>query len=282
MALYSSLASLSQTAASNAADGSVDAPSTIDQQTNLLASFVAQLRDGIGFTGQLGTKNRIRNGNFAINQRVKTGTVTLAAGVYGHDGWKAGALGCTYTFATSGLDTTVTISAGSLVQTIEAADVEGGNYVMSWTGTSTGKIGGGAFSASGVTATGVTASANLTVEFSTGTVGLVQLEPGANASVFERRSYLVELARCQRFYETGSAWFNGYAGAGGIPFAYAIPFKVPKASGTPTLTYATGTAVNVSVFDARNPSFDCLRWYCTSTGAGAVQWDGAWTASSEL
>lgn len=50
MALYTTLASLSQTAASNAADGSVDAPSTIDQQTNLLASFIAQLRDGVGFT----------------------------------------------------------------------------------------------------------------------------------------------------------------------------------------------------------------------------------------
>jgi hypothetical protein len=45
--LYTTLASLSQTAASNVADGSVDAPSTIDQQTNLLASFIAQLRDGV-------------------------------------------------------------------------------------------------------------------------------------------------------------------------------------------------------------------------------------------
>ena len=50
MALYTTLASLSQTAASNVADGAVDAPSTIDQQTNLLASFIAQLRDGANFT----------------------------------------------------------------------------------------------------------------------------------------------------------------------------------------------------------------------------------------
>lgn len=48
MALYSTLASLSQTAAANAADGATDAPSTIDQQTNLLASFIAQLRDSQG------------------------------------------------------------------------------------------------------------------------------------------------------------------------------------------------------------------------------------------
>lgn len=51
MALYTTLASLSQTAASNAADGTADAPSTIDNQLNLLASFIAQLRDGSGFTG---------------------------------------------------------------------------------------------------------------------------------------------------------------------------------------------------------------------------------------
>ena len=48
MALYTTLTSLSQTAASNAADGSVDAPASIDQQLNLLASFIAQLRDAAG------------------------------------------------------------------------------------------------------------------------------------------------------------------------------------------------------------------------------------------
>lgn len=54
MALYTTLASLSQTAASNVADGATDAPSTIDQQTNLLASFIAQLRDGVGLTTGVG------------------------------------------------------------------------------------------------------------------------------------------------------------------------------------------------------------------------------------
>ncbi len=54
MALYTTLASLSQTATANVADGSVDAPSTIDQQTNSLASYSAQLRDGNGFTTGVG------------------------------------------------------------------------------------------------------------------------------------------------------------------------------------------------------------------------------------
>jgi hypothetical protein len=60
VALYTTLASLSQTAASNAADGTTDAPATIDQQTNLLASFIAQLRDGSGFTAGSGYLGQCR------------------------------------------------------------------------------------------------------------------------------------------------------------------------------------------------------------------------------
>jgi len=48
--LYTDIASLSQTPASNAADGTTDAPSTIDNNMNLLASFIAKLRDGVGYT----------------------------------------------------------------------------------------------------------------------------------------------------------------------------------------------------------------------------------------
>src|SRR3990172_9033570 len=100
--------------------------------------------------GQLaGLRNRIINGNFAINQRAVTGTVVLAAGIYGHDRFKAGASGCTYTFATSANVTTLTISAGSLQQVIEGVNLETGTYALSWSGTATGKIGAGAYSASG-------------------------------------------------------------------------------------------------------------------------------------
>ncbi len=60
MALFSTLPSLSQTAGSNAADGASDAPSTIDNQLNLLASFIAQLRDGIGFKNGVGNLGQCR------------------------------------------------------------------------------------------------------------------------------------------------------------------------------------------------------------------------------
>jgi hypothetical protein len=149
--------------------------------------------------GAIGVKNAIINGNFAVNQRAVSGTVTLAAGAYGHDRFKAGASGCTYTFATANNITTLTISAGSLIQVIEGNNLFTGTYTLSWVGTAQGKIGGGSYASSGVTGTPAGGS-NLDIEFNTGTLSLVQFEPGAIATPFERRPFGDELALCQRYY----------------------------------------------------------------------------------
>ncbi len=149
--------------------------------------------------GSIGVINAIINGNFQVNQRAVSGTVTLAAGVYGHDRWKAGASGCTYTFATSNNVTTLTISAGSLIQVIEGNNLFTGTYTLSWVGTAQGKIGGGSYASSGVTGTPAGGS-NLNIEFNTGTLSLVQFEPGSVATSFERRPFGQELALCQRYY----------------------------------------------------------------------------------
>jgi hypothetical protein len=85
LALYTTLASLSQTAASNVADGSVDAPSTIDQQTNLLASFIAQLRDGSGLTtgvGYLGQCQLVKSGSNLVLQRYNGVGLTINGVAY--------------------------------------------------------------------------------------------------------------------------------------------------------------------------------------------------------
>ena len=146
-----------------------------------------------------GFRNAIINGNFAVNQRGASGAVTLSAGDYGHDRWKAGASGCTYTFATSANVTTLTIAAGSLVQVIEGASLFSGTYTLSFTGTAQGKIGAGSFGDSGITGS-VTGGTNLNIEFGTGTVSQVQLEAGSVATPFERRPVGTELALCQRYY----------------------------------------------------------------------------------
>ncbi|AMM22983.1 hypothetical protein [Variovorax sp. PAMC 28711] len=83
MPLYSNLAALSQTAGANAADGAVDAPATIDNNMNLLASFIAQLRDNVGFTAPLAT-----TGDFKLVMRAAApaGWVAANGGTIGNIG----------------------------------------------------------------------------------------------------------------------------------------------------------------------------------------------------
>jgi len=161
-------------------------------------------------------KNLIINPAFTINQRAVFGTVVLAAGVYGHDRWKAGASGCTYTFAVVNGLITLTITAGSLIQVVEDVNVPYGTNTLclSWTGTAQGKLGGGSYSTSGITAS-VAGGANLSVEFNTGTLSLVQCEKSTFPTSFEQRSYTVEFDMCRRYFEfiIGGAT-NSYLGTG--------------------------------------------------------------------
>jgi len=152
-----------------------------------------------GGSSLLGRRNAIINGNFGVNQRGVSGTVSLSAGEYGHDRWKAGASGATYTFSNSGGVTTIDISAGSLIQVVEDVNVVTDTYVLSFEGTAQGKIGGGSFGDSGVTGA-VTGGSNLNIKFGTGTVSKVQLEVGNKPTPFEHRSIGEELALCQRYY----------------------------------------------------------------------------------
>ena len=216
--------------------------------------------------GPIGVINAIINGNFQVNQRGVSGTVTLAAGAYGHDRWKAGASGCTYTFATSNNVTTLTITAGSLIQVIEGINLYSGTYALSWSGTAQGKIGAGSYSGSGVTGS-VTGGTNLNIEFNTGTLSLVQFEPGTEVSPFERRDYGRELVMCQRYaVMINSSNANGTYlryGAGENPsttvsnviISLPCPMRIVPSATTPSATlfsiYSAGSA-----------------FQCTSVGIG--------------
>jgi hypothetical protein len=242
-------------------------------------------------SGSPSSRNRIINGNFAVNQRAVSGTVTLAAGAYGHDRWKAGASGCTYTFATSGNDTIITITAGSLMQVVEDRNVEGGVYSLSHAGTAQARmaINGAATSGSYAAATQVapllTSSATgnqaITVEFSTGTVNRVQLEPGRVVTPFERRHIGHELALCQRYYETGSFGFNGAYQAGGNGCSLFGNFRVTKRT-TPTVATSSVVAANLT-----SPAFTPLSTEAYSFGGlatttGVTVYYGTFAASAEL
>lgn len=205
--------------------------------------------------GQLaGLRNAIINGNFGINQRAVSGTVVLTAGQYGHDRFKAGASGCTYTFSTTANVTTLTISAGSLQQVIEGANLQSGTYALSWTGTAQGKIGAGSYSASGITGSAV-GGTNLTIEFNTGTLSKVQLEYGSVATAFEFRPYGTELMLCQRYCVVSTQSITAvcpYTSPSTLSDMLADIFFPVTMRSAPTVTLGTqstpgaGIAVNIS------------------------------------
>ena len=153
-----------------------------------------------------GFRNRVINGGFTVNQNPYVTNTALAAGFYGHDQWVAGSGGCTYTFTQVYPDTAITITAGTLAQYVEDRVVEGGSYTLSWTGTATGRIVAsgaslsGSYAASPITIAGATKGQQISIEFGTGTLGKVQLEPGAYVTPFERRDFDTELRFCQRYY----------------------------------------------------------------------------------
>lgn len=153
----------------------------------------------------------IINGGFTVNQRVYVSNATLAAGVYGHDRWKAGADGGDYTFTQLAQATTITIKTGkSLIQVIEDKNVIGGTYTLSWTGTSKARFGinsatpSGAYAASPITITTQTAGTVMSVEFNEGTLGQVNLANSSVALPFMPKSEAQEKIDCQRYCQVYS------------------------------------------------------------------------------
>ena len=153
-----------------------------------------------------GLRNRLINGDFAVNQRACATGVTLAAGAYGFDRWKAGAGAATLVFAAGAPDTMLRITAGSLVQIIEGANMEGGSYTLSWQGSAQARVfqgsASGSFAASPLTLSGLAPGADTSVEFGPGTLGQAQLEPGLVATPFERRPIGLELQLCLRYFQS--------------------------------------------------------------------------------
>lgn len=222
-------------------------------------------------------RNRLINGNFAINQTSHTSGLALAAGVYGHDGWKAGAGGCTYTFSATTPDTTITITAGTLKQIVESSNVEGGDYILSWIGTATASINGGAIGASPRTVTGIGSGVAASVEFGTGTVGLVQLEPGTSASVFERRPLPVETALAQRYFRWVPVDFAGYSAAT-YKLKQSISFPpmrinptIGSAVADPAMTQVTS---NVSAYGVESVTKESAVCFATLTLSGLCEVTG--------
>jgi hypothetical protein len=193
-------------------------------------------------------RNRLHNAGFGINQRGYTSGAALGAGAYGHDRWKAGSGGCTYTFTQSQPFTTITITAGSLQQIVEAQSVEGGTYTLSWTGTTQGRVNAGSYAASPVTVAGLAVNTAITIEFNAGTLGRVQFELGSVATPLEKPDPRYDLANCQRFYQIVSTSLRTAAANVGAYYENTVNWPSMRATPTVTLSLAGGTINTSSVF----------------------------------
>lgn len=200
--------------------------------------------------GDLSLLNLVHNGIFQVNQRGVFGSVSLAANAYGHDRWKAGASGCTYTFAASAGITTLTISAGTLVQVIDGSEIRSGVHVASWAGTAQGRINGGSYGVSGITAN-LTGGTNATIEFGTGTLSLVQVEPGVQATAPIVRPFFLERLICQHYLpSTSASHVSGQSYGTNVAYFHA-PFPV-DARASPTGILLTSS---LSSYLVTNSSF---------------------------
>ena len=198
-------------------------------------------------------KNRLIDAGFIINQRGYVSNTALSAGTYAHDRWKAGASGCTYTFTqgSAGVPIVITITAGSLQQVIEGCNMpDGGTFTLSWTGTAQGRVNGGGYSTSPLIVTGLTAGANCTVEFNTGTCSFPQLEVGSSATGFEYVNYQTSLANCQRYFQIyskdGLMIGVGYAASSTAVNRWGFSLNQTMRS-APTLTFN-----NISMWSGSN------------------------------
>lgn len=245
-------------------------------------------------------KNVLINGGFTVNQRKYVSAVALAAGVYGHDRWKAGSGGGTYSFTQLATNTQITIaSSKTLIQVIEDKNVFGTSYTLSWTGTAQARYAvnsvtpAGSYASSPISITGQTVGTTMSIEFNAGTLGNPQLELGGIVTIFDVRDYTNELLKCQRYYwRTGpspglySLAFYGFYGIASAPFGISINHPVNmRASPTATLvgTFTLNNCAAPTVLETNAQSFFI---YSTITALGPASFysnnSGEFTFSAEL
>ncbi|MGN6451214.1 MAG: hypothetical protein ACTHLK_22005 [Brucella intermedia] len=193
-------------------------------------------------------RNALINPLFNLNQRGVSGSVSLAAGEYGHDRMKAGVSGCNYTFSTNNGVTTLNITSGTLQQVVEASTFAGreGAYTLSWAGNAQGRIGSGPYGTSGNVSAVCDGSGDEIVEFNSGTLSLVQFEFGY-VTDFSARHKGQELELCQRYFEVSQflSRFDGNGGSSEFTAGGQTVFVVQKRN-TPSITIVAQALVKAS------------------------------------
>ena len=238
---------------------------------------------------QTGFRNIIINGDFRINQRNYIKNTNLASGSYGFDRWKSTFTNTSLDFVGAPNGQMVTISSGgSIEQIIERENIAAGEYVLTWTGTATGRVYKSgttppsysqspiAFSFDGLT--------NVEVEFTasggTRTLNNVQLERALVVGFFgdyvgtpfEKRPIGTELALCQRYY-----WLGGNGSPGifntGTTARYSVIFPVTMRVAPVISATAAPYAINPTVSEGQTGSQ--TTGFAQTSGAGGIQTNSA-------
>ena len=108
----------------------------------------------------------------------------------------------------------------------------------------------------------------------------VQLEVGEGASDFEFLPYDVQLQRCQRYYETGTAYAEGYTTIN-APIYMGYKYKVTKRI-VPALTHSFTNGANARAGATRAGYVDSFARYCLANATGALVAYESFTADAEL
>ncbi|MEO0620202.1 MAG: DUF2793 domain-containing protein, partial [Pseudomonadota bacterium] len=212
--------------------------------------------------------NLIINATFAVNQRAFSGAL-LAADTFGHDRWKSGAGGASYTV---NADASVTLTSGALIQPIEISVPQPTDVTFSVEDVADGPL---LLTVGGVSATLQPAAGRQFIVLNDVSItnGVLEikcapaaaatrfrfpkLERGNVASPFIPPAPGDELARCKRYFQIIKVSLN--TGAAGQTVTYAVPLQPTMArnpartrvgafvSSTETGTQFTGGSTNSAV-----------------------------------
>jgi hypothetical protein len=244
----------------------LDGATLTTAELNVLAGLLATTAT-LNSTAQLSGRNLIINGSGRVNQRgYVSGTATTAANQFTLDRWFVVTSGQNLTFTGTDAGRVMTAPAGGVSQVIAGSEIEGGTYVINWTGTATCTVGGTA-RAKGDTFT-LTANANATIKFTSGTFSRVQVELGSIATPFGGPSYSNELFNAQWFYQSIPLHFaeTGYAGFGGTGYNFRRMLTRGMRT-TPAVASSMSSTLNCSVSVSAESNY-IVKYSLTNTSVG--------------